>query len=307
MALKVAFIFPGQGAQEIGMGKSFYDKSEEARAVFMMAEARVPGLTNTIFYGTPEKLTSTKFCQPAIVTASIAALSAFQAHPKYKNIEPCFSAGLSLGEYSALVACEALNFGDAIGLIERRAAFMEEATKLTAGSMAAVIGFDAVELQKVCDDTGAQVANFNSLDQIVITGEKDKVEKTVQVLQERGAKRVIPLEVSGGFHSRLMLPAAEKLKPELQNTNIQNAIYPLIGNVDAKPVTDAGIIRDNLALQITSSVRWVETIQYIASQGVTTFIEIGPGSVLKGLVRKIDRNLTVHNIQTTEDLESFSL
>jgi [acyl-carrier-protein] S-malonyltransferase len=307
MAKKAALVFPGQSVQEVGMGRSLYENSTEAKAIFDAAEAVIPGLCDVIFNGPQEKLTSTAFCQPAIVTVSIAALRAFQASTKYAEIIPCFAAGLSLGEYSALEACDALSFEDAIRLIERRAAFMEEATKLKAGSMAAIIGFDAAELKKICDDTGAQVANFNSLEQIVITGEKEYVSKAMQIIQERGAKRVLPLDVSGAFHSTLMRPAAEKLTPELQKTNIKDAKFPLVGNVDAKPVTDAENIRNNLALQVTSSVRWVESVQFIASQDVTTFIEMGPGSVLKGLIRKIDRNLTVQNIQSMEDVGALSI
>jgi [acyl-carrier-protein] S-malonyltransferase len=305
MSLKIALIFPGQGAQDVGMGKGFYDQNPEARKIFDAANAVIPGLTDVIFSGPQEKLTSTAFCQPAIVTVCVAALRAFESNPKYKNVQPCYAAGLSLGEYSALIACGAIGFEDAIRLVERRSTFMEEATKLQAGAMAAVIGFDVNELTKICHEVGAQIANFNSLEQTVITGEKDKVARAGQILQEKGAKRVIPLQVGGAFHSALMQPVVEKFIPELQKAKFTNPHFPLVGDVDAKPVSDAEMIRRNLALQITSSVRWVEIVQTIAAQGVTTFIEIGPGSVLKGLVRKIDRNLTVHNIEKPEDIEDW--
>ena len=305
--MNVAFIFPGQGAQSVGMGKEFYGTSPEAKAVFAAADKIIAGLSDVIFNGPAEKLTSTKYCQPAIFTFSVAALKALEAHPKFKNITPAFACGLSLGEYSALTACGALSFADTLKLVERRSFYMEEATKLKKGAMAAIIGFDKDKLVEICRQTGAEVANFNSPDQIVITGEAEKVAKASGAIQAAGAKRVISLDVSGAFHSTLMRPAVAKFEAELKKAPLKAPRFPVLSNVDAKPETDPEKIRRNLALQITSSVQWVDSVAAIAAAGVTTFLEIGPGTVLKSLIRKIDPQLTVHNISKPEDIENLPL
>lgn len=313
--LKVALVFPGQGAQSVGMGREFYASSPEARAVFDCADTVIPGLTDVVFNGPPEKLTSTKYCQPAIFTFSVAALKALEAHPKFENMTPSFACGLSLGEYSALTACGALSFEETLKLVERRSFYMEEATKLKKGAMAAVIGFsagggsasgrDKDKLVEICREAGAEVANFNSPEQIVITGEADKVAKASAMLQERGAKRVIPLDVSGAFHSSLMRPAAGKFESELQKAALKSPRFPVLSNVDARPETDPESIRRNLAKQITSSVQWVDSVRAITAAGVTTFLEIGPGNVLKGLIRRIDPALSVHNIRAPQDIDAL--
>ena len=301
----VALIFPGQGAQFVGMGKDFYDNSPEAKEIFDKAGSIIPGLTDIIFNGPQEKLTSTAFCQPAIVTFSIAALEALKVNPKFREISPRYAAGLSLGEYSALVACGALGFEDTIRLVERRSFYMDQACQTTRGTMAAVIGFDRDQLAEVCTETGAQVANFNSNDQTVISGEVEKVQAASEIIKERGAKRVIPLSVSGAFHSSLMQPAVAKFEEDLKKVTIQSPEFPIISNVNGLQVDDSSIIKTNLIQQITSSVQWVKTIEHIASQGITTFLEIGPGSVLKGLIRKINKDLTVYNIEKTGDIEKL--
>jgi [acyl-carrier-protein] S-malonyltransferase len=300
---KVAYIFPGQGAQEVGMGKEFYDSSPEAKEIFDQADRVISGLIDVTFNGPQEKLTSTAFCQPAIFTYSIAALRALQAHKKFKNIEPRFACGLSLGECTAVAASGVLSFEETLTLVERRSAFMEEATKMRKGAMTAVIGFDREQLIRICADTGAQVANFNSPEQIVITGEAQKVAAAAKIIEEQGAKRVIPLDVSGAFHSSLMQPAVAKFQETLNNMMFKQADFPVISNVNGQPADSPQEIRANLARQITSSVQWVNSVQYIARQGVLDFIEIGPGNVLKGLIRKIDSSLKVHNIKKPEDIE----
>ena len=303
---KVALIFPGQGAQKVGMGKEFYDSSVEAKNIFNQADQIIEGLSDVVFNGTQEKLTTTEFCQPAIFTFSIAALKAFQAHQKFQDIEPRFTCGLSLGEYSALVASEALSFEETLKLVKQRSFFMEEATQLKKGAMSAIIGFDKEQLIEICQQTGAEVANFNTPEQIVITGDADKVLKASQMIEEGGAKRVIPLDVSGAFHSSLMQSAVPKFEEELKKIKFLNSKFPVVGNVDGKPADNAEEIQKKLASQITSSVQWVSSIEYIASQGVTHFLEIGPGNILKGLVRKINRSLKVQNIRTPEDIEKLS-
>ncbi len=304
---KVSFIFPGQGAQQVGMGREFFDACPESRLIYDKADEVVSGLSDIIFNGPQEKLTLTEFCQPGIITMSMAALAAFKASDKFKEIDSKFACGLSLGEYSALCACGALSFEDTIKLIERRSAFMTEATKENHGAMAAVIGMDKEKLTAICQESGAEVANFNSSEQIVITGHADKVRAASEKLQESGAKRVIPLDVSGAFHSSLMQTAADKFERELQNFTIKTPDFPIVSNVDARPTADPAIISSNLARQITSSVQWVDSVEFIASEGITDFIEIGPGNILKGLLRKINREYKVHNIRTPADVEKLEI
>jgi len=301
----VALIFPGQGAQTVGMGREFYETSSAAKQIFEQADEIIAGLSDVIFNGPAEKLTSTAFCQPAIFTMSVAALAALREHTQFQNITVKFSCGLSLGEYPALVACGALEFDATLKLVERRSSFMDEATQLEKGAMSAVIGFDRDKIEAICTETGAEVANYNSPDQIVITGIAQKVEAASVKIKEAGAKRVIALDVSGAFHSTLMAPAAEKFKEELETIELAEPQYPIIGNVNGVPTSDPSEIKANLASQITSSVQWVKTVEHIVSEKIDTFIEIGPGTVLKGLIRKIDRTLTVHNIQKPEDIEAL--
>ncbi|MDD3375294.1 MAG: ACP S-malonyltransferase [Candidatus Omnitrophica bacterium] len=302
----VAFIFPGQGAQTVGMGKSFYDGSPAAKAIFDQAQNVLGNdLLDVVFNGPQEKLTLTSYSQPAIVTFSIAALAAFKESPKFKNVNPKFTAGLSLGEYSALIASEAFSFEDGIRLVERRGAFMEEACNINKGTMAAVIGFDKIKLKEICSQAGVEVANFNSPVQIVISGEVEKVEKACEMIKSAGAKSVILLDVAGAFHSSLMGPAVDKFKGELNKIIINPLIIPVVSNVKAVAETDPVAIADNLPKQITSSVLWEDSVRFMAAEGITDFIEIGPGTVLKGLIRKIDRELRVHNIEKPGDIESL--
>jgi len=290
------------------MGKEFYDHSPAAKAIFDEADKILGSdLTQTIFNGPPEKLTITAYCQPAIFTFSIAALKAFEVHSKFKNISLQFTAGLSLGEYSALVAAGVISFADALRLVEKRSFFMEEATKTAKGAMAAIIGFDREKLKLICSKTGVEVANFNSNEQIVITGHAEKVQAACALINQEGAKAVIPLDVSGAFHSTLMKPAAEKFAKELVNVTIADSKIPVVSNVIGKPAAGADAIKNNLARQITSSVQWVASIEHITAQGVGYFIEIGPGKVLKGLLRKINPALKVYNIETPGDIDALPL
>lgn len=305
--LNVALIFPGQGAQKVGMGREFYESSPEAKAVFDKAESIIgAGFKQVVFEGPAEKLTSTAYCQPAILTMSFAALKAFEADPKFKNINVRFTAGLSLGEYSALAAANVLSFDDALKLVGKRASFMEEAAKEAKGAMSAVIGFDPAKLQEICKQTGAEVANYNSKEQIVITGHADKVAQANEHIKVAGGK-VIPLDVSGAFHSSLMRPAAERFRQAVGDVALVPRSIEVISNVNALPHKDVTTIRQNLVAQITSSVRWVQSVEYIMSQGVTNFIEIGPGKVLRGLMRKINPEAVVSNIEKPDDIAALAI
>lgn len=302
----IALIFPGQGAQKVGMGSEFYQSCPEAKAIFDQADEILGnGLSEVILNGPQEKLTTTAYCQPAILTMSVAALKSFEAHPKFKTVDVKFAAGLSLGEYSALVACGAMTFADTLRLVERRSFFMEEATKVQHGKMAAIIGLKKDVIAQVCQETGAQVANFNSPEQIVITGHAAKVEAACEKLRTAGAKSVIVLDVSGAFHSTLMQSAADHFVGELFKVKFANSRVSLISNVDALPTMDSATIQKNLGLQITSSVQWVASVEYMAAQGVEDFVEIGPGKVLKGLIRRINPALRVHNIEKPADIDGL--
>jgi len=303
---KIAFIFPGQGAQSVGMGKDFYDAFEECRTVIDQADAVLGnGLKTVLFEGPDDRLKETAYAQPAIFAVSMAALTALKL--KYPKMQPDFVAGLSLGEYSALTASGALSFDETVKLIERRGTFMQEAAAAKKGAMAAVIGMEASAIQEICESCGAEVANFNAPDQTVITGAAEAVELACACLTEAGAKRVIPLSVAGAFHSSLMASASEQFQAVLDEVQLSQAQVPLIGNVAAQPCVSPEEIRTELSRQIVSSVQWVETIKFMAQQGVTTFIEIGPGRVLKGLIRKINKDLIVKNLETTKDLEGLGL
>ncbi|HOY08741.1 MAG TPA: ACP S-malonyltransferase [Candidatus Omnitrophota bacterium] len=300
---KVAFIFPGQGAQYVGMGKSLYEHSSEAKAVFDQADEILgKNLKDIIFEGPVETLTSTAYCQPAILTTSFAAYKALSG----RGIQPAFLAGLSLGELTAVAVSGALSFEDTLKLVERRAAFMEEATRLNDGKMAAVIGLDKETIIGICQKAGAEVANFNSPQQIVITGHAEKVADACCLLKAAGAKNVVPLEVSGAFHSSLMRAAEEKFKQELERYAFKDTEVPLVSNVNAKPATQAEVVRGNLSRQITSSVQWVDSINFMEREGVINFVEIGPGKVLKGLLRKINAQFQVINVDKFEDIEAVN-
>jgi [acyl-carrier-protein] S-malonyltransferase len=303
---KIALIFPGQGAQKVGMGKELYDQISSAKAVFDQANAVLgESITQIIFEGPEEKLMSTAYCQPAIFTMSMAALAAFKASDKFLNVSVAYTAGLSLGEYGAMCAAGVLSFEDSLKLIQKRAAFMEEAAKANPGKMAAVIGFDKDKLVEICHAAGCEIANFNAPDQIVITGLASTVEKACQMLTEAGCKKVIPLDVSGAFHSSLMRSAADKFSQVLASAPLKVMDIKVVANVNGKPQQTPQEVLENLPKQIYSSVQWVDSVKFMAADGVTDMVEIGPGRVLKGLIRKIDPAVNVHNIQLPEDIAAL--
>ncbi|WP_261132774.1 ACP S-malonyltransferase [Bacillus sp. Marseille-Q3570] len=303
---KVAFIFPGQGSQQVGMGQDFVKQNEQSAAVFKQADDRLEySLSSIIANGPEETLTRTENTQPALLTTSIAILKALEDY----EIRPDYTAGHSLGEYTALVASKALSFEDAVYAVRRRGMFMEEAVPAGEGAMAAVLGMEADQLEKIttritADGDSVQLANLNCPGQIVISGSKTGVEKASEAAKEEGAKRIIPLQVSGPFHSELMKPAAEKMGDILDELTIADADIPVVANVTAEPVTEASEIRSKLIEQIYSPVRWEETVRYLLDEGVDTFIEIGPGKVLSGLVKKVHRRATTIAISDPESLEA---
>jgi [acyl-carrier-protein] S-malonyltransferase len=304
---KIAFVFPGQGAQTVGMGKDAHDGDERARALFETAD-RVLGfaLSDLIFNGPEDELKLTYNTQPALVTASAALLAILED----AGIRPDAAAGHSLGEYSALVATGAMAFEDAVRTVRQRGELMERAVPAGQGGMAAVLGMERDALEAYCRNISQTVglvepANVNCPGQIVVSGSKAGIDAVVAGGREAGAKRVVPLEVSGPFHSSLMKPAADGLKDVLANVSIRNASVPVIANVTAEPVQEADTIRRLLAEQVVSPVLWEDSVRKMLEMNVDTFVEIGPGSVLAGLIRKIDRNAKVYNVSSLEAARDF--
>ncbi|CUB16738.1 Malonyl CoA-acyl carrier protein transacylase [Bacillus subtilis] len=302
---KIAFLFPGQGSQFIGMGKELYEQVPAAKRLFDEADETLETkLSSLIFEGDAEELTLTYNAQPALLTTSIAVLEKF----KESGITPDFTAGHSLGEYSALVAAGALSFKDAVYTVRKRGEFMNEAVPAGEGAMAAILGMDAEALKQVTDKVTkegnlVQLANLNCPGQIVISGTAKGVELASELAKENGAKRAIPLEVSGPFHSELMKPAAEKLKEVLDACDIKDADVPVISNVSADVMTEKADIKEKLIEQLYSPVRFEESINKLIAEGVTTFIEIGPGKVLSGLVKKVNRRLKTIAVSDPETIE----
>ncbi|ARP42176.1 [acyl-carrier-protein] S-malonyltransferase [Geobacillus thermodenitrificans] len=303
---KIAFLFPGQGSQTVGMAKDAADHDARARAVIEAADERLGfPLSALMFNGPQEELTLTYNAQPALLTASIALLELVKA----AGLKADYVAGHSLGEYTALVAAGAMSFADAVYAVRRRGELMDEAMPAGEGTMAAVLGMEAEALEAVTNEITAQgdpvePANFNCPGQIVISGSKAGVEKAGQLAKERGAKRVIPLEVSGPFHSALMKPAAEQLQEVLSGLVIRDADIPVIANVTAEPVMNKEDIARLLIEQLYSPVRWEQSVRTLLALGVDTFLEIGPGKVLSGLVKKIDRNARIYAVNDLASLEA---
>jgi [acyl-carrier-protein] S-malonyltransferase len=295
---QLALLFPGQGSQFVGMGRTLYGSSASARAVFDEADAALGfPLSRLCFEGPEEDLKRTANTQPAILTHSIAALAELRAGQPQRLEGAAFAAGHSLGEYSACVAAGALAFADAIRLVRRRGELMQEAVPAGVGAMAAIVGLSAEEVEAACreSESGEVVcaANYNSPEQTVIAGHAGAVARASAAALAKGAKLAIPLPVSAPFHSPLMRPARERMAELLAATRFADGAIPVVTNVDAVPVTDGARLHEALVAQIDSPVRWVESVRRLAREGVDRALEIGPGTVLAGLVRRIERGIRV--------------
>lgn len=298
---KTGFLFAGQGSQYVGMAKDLYEAFPQSRQVIDTACVVLGSdLKKLMFEGPEDQLKLTANAQPAIVTASIAAYEAFKA---VNQITPAFAAGLSLGEYSALIASGVFTFADGIKLIQQRGQIMDEVARANPGSMAAVLDLPVETISRICKETGAEIANLNCPGQTVITGKAEAVEAASQQCSQAGAKKVIKLAVSGGFHSSLMLDAALRLKAVLESVPCHPAAFPVVSNYTAGVQAGEEQIKANLVKQIHSSVRWEESMRLMLSQGVTVFCEFGPGKVLKGLMRKIDSQAQVTVIEKKDDIQ----
>jgi [acyl-carrier-protein] S-malonyltransferase len=304
----LAFLFPGQGSQKVGMGRALHEAEPAARAVFAEADAALgTSLSRLCFEGPEEQLTLTANAQPAILTVSIAALRVLEART---SLRPGVVAGHSLGEYSALVAAGALRFADAVRLVHLRGKFMQEAVPAGVGAMAAILGLDAAVVAAVCQESaGGEVvspANLNGGGQVVIAGHKSAVERACVAAKARGAKRAVPLAVSAPFHCALMQPAEDKLAAELARVEIAAPRIPVVTNVEAAPNQDPARARALLARQVTAAVRWEESVQRLGAMGVRRAIELGAGNVLGGLVRRIAPEMVVDSAGDPEAIVALA-
>lgn len=297
---KTAVIFPGQGAQYVGMAKDFYDSFEDSKKVFDEADDVLDIELKKICFEENDDINKTEYTQPTMVAAEVAIYE----HLKNAGLKADVFAGLSLGEYSALVAAGAMTLADGIKTVRRRGILMQNEVPLGMGGMAAVIAMDADKIAEICENTPGkvQIANYNCPGQIVISGEAEAVKAASAALAEAGAKRVIPLNVSGPFHSQMLVPAGEKLYDFLQGVDVAEGFAPYYCNADAEEITDAAKVKELLKRQVYSSVRWQQTIENMIADGVDTFIEVGPGKTLTGFMKKINREVKSINIATVDDL-----
>jgi len=300
----IAFVFPGQGSQQVGMGRALAERFPECRETFEQADAALGMPISTLcFEGPADRLTLTEYTQPALVTVSTAAARVLAA----RGVQPAFLAGHSLGEYSAHVAAGTLSFGDTLRTVRNRGRYMQEAVPVGDGAMAAVLGLDAAAVRQVCDEAAegevVSPANLNAPGQTVIAGGREAVKRAGALAKERGARRVIPLPVSAPFHCALMRPAEQRLAPDLRGLVVSDPAVPVVANVDAELKRDGAAAIEALVAQVTAPVRWEAVVRRLASEGVDTYVEVGPGSVLSGLIRKIDRGLRTFSVSDPDGVD----
>lgn len=297
---KIAFIFPGQGAQKAGMGKDFYDTYETSRQIFDQASQWLSLDMKELCFEENDRLDLTEYTQAALVTTCLAIEQVMEE----KGLHPDVTAGLSLGEYCAIAAAGGMTVKDAITTVRKRGILMEQAVPAGQGSMTAVLGMDGAQIEAVTDSIeGVGIANYNCPGQIVITGKKEAVEEASLKLKEAGARRILPLNVSGPFHSEMLTEAGKELGRVLEKTELSPLKIPYVTNVTAEYITDIGKTKELLAKQISSSVRWQQSVENMIAQGIDTFVEIGPGKTLAGFIKKISRDVRIFNVQTVEDVD----